>query len=160
MLEVLLILNKLRLSSADLSWLRGSDININTFGFSQNLNGSGVLGVSVMSFDIGEIDITTTDQPDGGLGTYKPRFTNISVGYGRKFTNSISGGLVLKVFSESITNAKAQGIALDAGILYVTSSNKDDKVKTDDLKFGVSLKNVGPDARYAGDGLTIKMTNP
>ena len=33
------------------SWLMGSDININTFGFAQNLGGNGVLGVSIMSIN-------------------------------------------------------------------------------------------------------------
>jgi hypothetical protein len=113
-----------------------------------------------MSYDIGDIDITTFEQPGGGIGTYKPRFNNIALGYGRKFTNAISGGLVVKVFSEAITNAKAQGIAIDAGILYVTRTNREDDLKGDDLKFGVSLKNVGPDSRYSGDGLTVKMLNP
>lgn len=140
------------------AWLMGSDININTFGFSQNLGG-GALGVSVMSYDIGDIPITTTEQPDGGIGTYKPRFTNITAAYAKRFTQEISGGVGFKVFSESITNAKAQGLAIDAGIQYITTFKKDEKIKTDDVKFGVSLKNIGPDARYAGDGLSDKYQN-
>ncbi|MFY0644423.1 MAG: PorV/PorQ family protein [Bacteroidia bacterium] len=139
------------------AWLMGSDININTFGFSQNLGGAGVLGVSVMSYDIGDIPITTTEQPDGGIGTYKPSFSNISVAYAKRFTDQISGGVNLKVFSESISNAKAQGVAIDAGIQYRTALNASNKIKGNDIKFGVSLKNIGPDARYSGDGLSVKM---
>lgn len=142
------------------AWLMGSDININTFGFSQELGGAGVLGVSVMSYDIGDIPITTVEQPDGGLGTYKPSFTNISVAYAKRFTQSISGGINFKVFSESITNAKAQGLAIDAGIQYITSSDPDDETKQNDIKFGVSLKNIGPDASYSGDGLSVKVLDP
>jgi len=92
------------------SWLMGSDISINTFGFAQNIGGSGGLGVSIMSYDMGEIPITTYAQPDGGIGTYKPRFTNITAAYSKRFTQEISGGIGVKVFSESITNAKAQGV--------------------------------------------------
>ena len=142
------------------AWLVGSDININTFGFAQELGGSGVLGVSIMSFDIGDIPITTIEQPDGGLGTYSPQFTNISVAYSKRFTESISGGIGLKVFSESITNAKAQGVGIDAGIQYITTLKKDQDLKTNDVKFGVSLKNIGPDSRYSGDGLSIKLQDP
>ncbi len=142
------------------AWLMGSDININTFGFSQNLDGNGVLGVAIMSYDLGDIPITTYEQPDGGIGTYKPRFTNITVGYSKRFTQSISGGIGFKVFSESITNAKAQGLGIDAGIQYITSIKGDDNIKKNDVKFGVSLKNIGPDAKYAGDGLSVKLTNP
>ncbi|MBR9860671.1 PorV/PorQ family protein [bacterium] len=142
------------------AWLMGSEININTFGFAQNLGGSGVLAVSVMSYDMGDIEITTVDQPDGGIGTYKPRFTNITAAYSRKFTDAISGGITFKVFSEAITNVKAQGMAIDAGILYRAASDKEDKLKGNDISFGVSLKNVGPNARYEGDGLDIKRVDP
>ena len=37
---------------------------------------------------------------------------------------------------------------------------KRDKLKKDDIKFGISMKNVGPDASYSGDGVTFKATNP
>jgi hypothetical protein len=141
------------------AWLMGSDISINTFGFSQNVGG-GALGVSVMSYDMGDIPITTVEQPDGGIGTYKPRFTNITAGYSKRFTQEISGGIGFKVFSESITNVKAQGVAIDAGIQYISTFKKDEKLKKDDIKFGISLKNIGPDARYAGDGLSAKYENP
>ncbi|NNJ55116.1 MAG: PorV/PorQ family protein, partial [Bacteroidia bacterium] len=142
------------------AWLMGSDININTFGFAQDLGGNGVLGVGIMSYDIGDIPITTTAQPDGGIGTYKPRFTNINIAYSKRFTESISGGIGLKVFSESITNAKAQGVGIDAGIQYIATLDKKQKVKTNDVKFGISLKNIGPDAEYSGDGLAIKLQDP
>lgn len=142
------------------SWLRGSDININTFGFSQNLGGNGVLGVSIMSYDMGEIPITTVEQPDGGLGTYKPTFTNISAGYSKQFTREISGGVGVKIFSEATTNVRAQGVALDAGIQYISTLRKGQKLKRDDVRFGVSLKNIGPDASYSGDGLSVKLTDP
>lgn len=142
------------------SWLRGTDININSFGLAQKIGAEGVLGLSMTSFDLGDIPITTVEQPDGGLGTFSPRFTNLGVSYAKKFTNSIAGGVLVRIFSETITNVKAQGVALDAGIQYTETSNKKDKLKKDDIKFGVSLKNVGPDARYSGDGLAFKAINP
>ena len=142
------------------SWLMGSDININTFGFAQNLGGNGVLGISIMSYDMGDIEITTNDQPDGGLGTYKPSFTNITAAFSKQFTREISGGVGFKIFSESSTNVKAQGVGLDAGIQYITTFKDKQKIKKNDVKFGVSLKNIGPDARYSGDGLSVKLLNP
>ncbi len=142
------------------SWLMGSDININTFGFAQNLGGNGVLGVSIMSYDMGDIEITTNNQPDGGLGTYKPSFTNITAAFSKQFTREISGGVGFKIFSESSTNVKAQGVGLDAGIQYITTFKDKQKIKKNDVKFGVSLKNIGPDARYSGDGLSVKLLNP
>ena len=59
----------------------------------------------------------------------------------------------LKVVSQSISNVSAQGVAIDAGIRYVTGDQ-------DNLKFAISLKNVGPPMSYSGDGLSLDMLNP
>ena len=135
---------KTELAFANTSWLVGTGVQINSFGIAQNLNGDGVLGLSVMTTDIGEIEITTTDLPEGGIGTVSPRLTNIGVSYSQKFTSTISGGVLVRVHSEAITNVRSQGIAIDAGIQYTETSNKKDKLKKNDIKFGISLKNVGP----------------
>lgn len=137
-------------------WLRGSGININAFGFTQKMGkkeGAGVLSLSVMSIDAGDIMITTVDLPEGGIGTYKPRFTNIHLGYAKAFSNSIYGGIAVKFISEAIPNANAMGVAFDAGVQYVTG-------KRDQIHFGISLRNVGPKMRYGGDGLSFRGTVP
>jgi hypothetical protein len=143
------------LSFARTNYMRGTDININTFGFSQKMK-KGVLGVSLMSFDMGDIEITTEGQPDGGIGTYKPQFMNLGVGYSKLFTKTISGGIVFRVISEGISDVKALGVAFDAGVQYRTSLNRKSKIKKNDIKFGVSVRNIGPDMRYSGDGLSVK----
>ncbi len=148
------------LGFSNTNWLVGSGVQINSFGFAQSLGGEGVLSLTVMTMDMGEIEVTTVEQPDGGLGTISPQNTNIGIGYAKKFTKTISGGVLVRVHSEAIPNASVQGIAIDAGIQYAESSNKDDKLKQNDIKFGISMKNVGPDASYSGDGVTFKATNP
>ena len=123
--------------------------SISSFGFSQKVGESGVLAMSVMSMNFGEIEITTVDLPDGGIGTFSPRYLNLAFSYARIFSNSIYGGVTIKLVSEQISNLSAQGIALDAGIQYVTG-------KKDNLKFGISLKNVGPRMSFSGDGLSFR----
>ena len=59
--------------------------NISSFGFAQKIGESGTVAMSVMSMDFGEIEITTTDLPDGGIGTYSPRFMNIGMSYAHIF---------------------------------------------------------------------------
>jgi long-subunit fatty acid transport protein len=122
---------------------------VSSFGFAQKVGESGVLGFSVMSMDFGEIEITTVDLPDGGIGTYSPKFMNMSISYAKIFSNSIYGGMTIKMISEQISNVGANGIALDAGIQYVTGAK-------DNLKFGISLKNVGPRMSFSGDGLSFR----
>jgi hypothetical protein len=142
------------------NWLVGTDVKINSFGISQSLSGEGVIGIAIMTTDVGEIDITTVSQPEGGVGTFSPRLNNISLAYAKRFTESISGGIVVKVHSESISNVKTQGVAIDAGIQYTETINKKDKLKKNDVKFGISLKNVGPDPNFSGDGLSFKADLP
>ena len=128
------------------TYLKGSDINMFAFGFSQRIGDAGVIGMNVVSMSFGEINVTTPDSPEGGLGTYKPNLLNVAVAYAKAFSNSIYGGITIKIISESIADVSAQGIAIDAGIQYVTGD-------MEQIKFGIALKNIGPRMKFSGDGL-------
>lgn len=128
------------------NWLGSVGINYYSAGLAQRINESSVFSLTVQSMNFGDVEITTVNLPEGGIGVFTPRVNIVSLGYAKKFSNSISGGINLKVISESIANLKASGIALDAGIRYVTGEK-------DHIKFGITLKNVGPTMRYKGDGL-------
>jgi hypothetical protein len=130
-------------------WLKGSDVNINTFGIAQKVGETGVLSLGVMSMSFGEIPITTTELPEGGIGTFSPSLMNINLGYSKMFSNSIFGGINFKVVSQKISNLSAQGIAIDAGIQYITG-------EMENIMFGISLKNVGPRMKFNGDGLSFR----
>ena len=137
-------------------WMKGSDIKINALGLGQKIGETGVLGLTIMSMSLGDIMVTTNDQPEGGLGDYKPQFINIALSYAKSFSNSIYGGLTVKVISESTSDVRAQGVCFDAGIQYVTGFNE----AKDNLKFGISLKNVGTPMKYSGDGLSFRGDPP
>lgn len=140
---------------AHTQWLKGSGLNINALGLAQKVGESGALGISVMSLDFGDIQRTTEINPDGGNGNFTPQFITIGLGYSREFSNSIHGGIALKVISEAIADVKAQGLAIDAGIQYVTGFNKE----RDNLKFGIALRNVGAPMKYDGEGLSFRNSN-
>ncbi|MBU0763217.1 MAG: PorV/PorQ family protein [Bacteroidetes bacterium] len=143
-------------------WLVGSGIGAYNFGFSQKVGEAGVMSLVVNAMDFGSIDITTTDNPDGGLGTYRPQYTTISAAFAKEFSNSIYGGATFKVINEGIADVKATGVAIDAGIQYVTGFGKDkagNKIR-DNLKFGISMKNVGPEMKYSGDGISFRGESP
>lgn len=133
------------------AWLVGTGININTFGFTQKVGETGAIGLGIMSINAGKIERTTEDQPEGGLGTFSPRFTNIALSYAKGFSDNIYGGVTMRVISEGIDNVKAQGVSIDAGIQYHTG-------KYDHIHLGVGLKNVGPKMQYKGDGLSTQGT--
>jgi hypothetical protein len=134
-------------------WLKGTDININTFGLTQRVGETGAIGLAIMAMDFGDIDITTVEQPEGGLGTYSPQFLNIGLSYAKGFSDNIYGGLDVKVITEKTANVSARGICLDAGIQYVTG-------KHDQAHFGIALKNVGPRMKFSGDGLSFSTPVP
>ena len=144
--------NSIDLNFSYTEWLKGSDVNAYSFGFLARISETVVAGLYVMSFNPGEIYRTTTENPDMTLGTFKPSLMNINVALAKSFSNSIHAGFVVKIISESISDMTGTGVALDAGIQYVTGI-------TDNIHFGITLKNIGPTVTYSGDGLTFK-ANP
>lgn len=143
-------------------WLVGSGIGINNFGFTQKLGedgDKGSIGVSVMQFGIKPIELTTEQNPDGGIGTYRVNMTNIGLGYSKSFSRNISAGIMARAVTEGIPDARAMGISLDAGVQYATTMKPTaNGLKKNDLKFGITVKNIGPDMNYQGDGLSYKVT--
>jgi hypothetical protein len=128
------------------NWMGNAGISFNSAGLAQRISETDVISVSVQSMNFGDIPITTVANPEGNIGFFSPRANIFNVGYARSFSSSIYAGINFKVISESISNLKSNGIALDAGIRYVTGER-------DQIKFGIALKNVGPVMRYKGDGL-------
>jgi len=132
------------------NWLSGSDIRINAAGLNQSVGNGGVLGISLVSFDYGEWEITTEDLPDGGAGTISPSALTLGISYARKFTNTIYGGVNVKVYNQSINNVSGTALCADAGVQYVTKT----------IKFGITLRNVGSSYSMSGDGLSITLPVP
>jgi len=139
--------DKTQLKFNTANWMGNAGIQMYSAGIAQRVSEQGVITLSVQSMNFGDIDITTVNLPEGGIGTFSPRTNIINVGYARTFSSSIHAGINLKVISESISNVRGTGVALDAGIKYITGEQ-------DQVKFGITLKNVGPVLRYKGDGFT------
>jgi hypothetical protein len=135
------------------NYLSGADVGINTGGLVQRIGETSVLGVSVSAVDFGDIRRTTTETPDGDGTFFNVNMVNIGVSYAKAFSNSIYGGITLKVINESVADLSASGVAFDAGIKYVTGER-------DQVKFGITLKNVGPPLSFSGDGLSFQSQAP
>jgi hypothetical protein len=133
------------------NWMTSSGIKINSLGLAQRMSETSVLGLTIMSMTFGDIPITTEDIPEGGIGDFSPRYFNIGLSFAKEFSRRIYGGLTVKALSEAISNARSSGVAFDAGIRYVSGEN-------DQVKFGITLKNVGPPMTYTGDGFSVFST--
>lgn len=130
------------------TWLGGSGIYVNNFGFSQHVGETGAIGLNVMALSAGNMQVTTTDNPEGGLGNFNPLFINIGLSYAKGFSDDIYGGATVRIIQEQISNVSAKGVAIDAGIQYKTG-------KYDQMHFGIAIRNVGPKLSYTGDGLSF-----
>ncbi len=134
-------------------WLVGSEISVIAAGISQKITETGRLALNITSMRFGDVPITTTTNPEGNIGTYSPSYSIFALSYANVFSNSIYGGLTVKLISETISDMSATGFAIDAGIQYVTGAKEN-------VKFGITLKNWGTAMSYNGDGLSIRTLLP
>lgn len=128
-----------------------ADINVSYFAISTSLGDLGSIALSFKTLDFGKIPVTTADFPDGTGQTYSPGFITSALTYSKVLTDRISVGTNLKLISESIQNASAIGFALDMGVQYKFN---------DFLSMGASLKNVGTNMQFTGQGLNTSTTVP
>jgi len=140
---------KTELGYSNANWLVGTDISVNSFGLLSKVGDAGALGVYLMSMNLGDIEVTTVESPEGGLGTFNPKFSTIGISYAKEFSNSIYGGVIVKLYTGGISDVKTNAIAVDAGIQYVTGAQRQ-------LHFGITLRNIGTTGKYAGDGLSFR----
>lgn len=142
---------KMEVAFAQSIWFQGSQTQVSQAGFAGRIGDDNVFGVELMSLNTGDLYRTTVNNPgaDNGLGTFKPRFINLGFSFARTFSNRIYGGATIRLISQSVENVRAMGFALDAGLQYVLG-------KKENLRFGVSIRNLGTPMKYNGDGLTYR----
>jgi len=121
-----------------------ADIGVNSFGVAQSI-GPNQVALSLKAWDFGDIVETTANQPQGG-DTFSPTTFVLGLSYARQFTDRISAGVTVNGLSEEIADMRSFGASVDAGMTYVVGESG--------LRFGVSLKNFGPQKSFAGNGLT------
>ncbi len=144
----LALMRKMDLNLSYTNYLGGSGIGISSLGYGQRISEYDVIGVGFQTMDFGDIKRTTTALPDDA-GTYNASYGTFYLSYAREFSNAIYAGITTKVITEGISNAKASAMAFDFGIRYITGANRN-------IQFGISLKNIGGQMKFAGDGFSTK----
>lgn len=139
-------INKTEIVVSNSQYFVGSGISMNAAGIAQRIGENGTLGISIMSLDFGDIDVTTVNNPAGTGATFSPSFFNLGVGYSHTFDNKISVGVLARGVSESIADVSAFAMCLDAGVQYVSGER-------DNFRFGISLRNIGSKMKFGGEGL-------
>ncbi len=124
-----------------------ADIGYSFAAVAVNFEGFGTLGLSLRTFDFGEIPVTNEANPYGTGATFSPTYVTVGITYSNALTDRIRVGVNVNMITEKIMNTSANGIAFDAGVQYNGVAG------VEGLKFGVVLRNLGPKMSFDGPDL-------
>ena len=129
-----------------------ADIGVNYGGVSANIEGFGILSLSLKSLAIDEIPVTTTRDPDGTGQSFKPQYFTTGVTFSRRLSERVAVGLTTNLISERLGDVSATGFSFDVGVLY------ENLASVDGLNIGIVVKNIGPQMKFDGTGLLTTAT--
>ncbi len=121
-----------------------ADMQLHIIGYAHNLGRFGSFATAVRMLDIGDIIETTDSMPEGTGEIITPAFTTVSFNYARRMTDRVSIGFNLHLKQERIKDMVANGYLFDFGVRVQTPM--------EGLRFGVVMKNFGPQMQYSGSG--------
>lgn len=131
------------LTFTNVNWI--TDIALNYISFGTRVEGLGVIGLSATLLTMGDMEITTVDEPDGTGQTFTASDFSMSVGFARHLTTRLTFGAAIKYVHESIYNETASGIAFDFGTQLNTGFKS--------LRLGMNISNMGPSMKFSGPDL-------
>jgi hypothetical protein len=129
-----------------------ADIGVDYGAVSANVESFGVLSLSLKSLSIGDIPVTTTQNPDGTGQNFSPQFFTLGLSYGRQLSDRVSVGLTANFISERMGDVSASGVGFNVGVIY------DNLGSIDGLSIGIAVKNVGTQMTFEGSGLLTQAT--
>lgn len=129
-----------------------ADIGVDYGAAAVNFAEFGVLAINAKALSIGDIAVTTNENPDGTGTTFSPQFFNLGLTYARMLSERVSVGVTATFISERMGDVSATGVAFNAGVTY------DNLASIEGLSIGVVLKNIGPQMTFDGGGLMYVAT--
>jgi hypothetical protein len=126
-----------------------ADIGVEYGAVSGRFGDLGTFALSVKSLSVGDIPVTTTENPDGTGQNYSPQFFTAGITYSRLLSDRISVGLTTNLVSERISDVSATGVAVNVGVIY------DNLADLNGLSLGVVVKNIGPQMQFDGPALYV-----
>jgi opacity protein-like surface antigen len=123
------------------SWF--ADVGYNFFVATYNIEDFGTLGLSFIISDIGEMDVTTIQQPEGTGQKFSATDLAISIAYAIQLTENFAIGFNPKFIYQSIWNMNASTFAVDLGMQY--------KTPFDGMILAMSVSNFGTKMQLEGN---------
>lgn len=122
-----------------------ADINVNYFAGAYKIPNFGTVALSINALSFGDIPVTSVNNPEGTGEVFSPTYLTGGLSYARAMTDRISFGGTAKIIYEKISRESSTGFAFDFGLNY--------NVIGTGLKFGVTLRNLGPSMTFEGPDL-------
>lgn len=126
-------------------------MNITYFTLGTKVGRSDALGFSLQALDIGDIPVTTIDNPEGTGETISPTFLTLNATYSRQFTDRIRFGVNGKLVSERVGEMSASALAADFGLQYRSPVGID---------LGVTMRNYGTNLKFDGTDIEFDSSIP
>jgi len=128
-----------------------ADMKISYFALGTSVGKLGVIGFTLQAMDIGDINVTTMENPEGTGEVINPNFITLNGTFAKAFTDRINFGLNAKLLSEKVGNMSATAVAFDFGLQYRAPLGID---------FGVIMRNYGSRMKYDGTGIEFDSEIP
>ena len=112
----------------------------------------GSIALTAKVMDLGELVVTTEDAPDGTGQVENLTFAVIGLTGSRYLTDAISFGISAHYVSASVLDVSAKGVSFDMGLHY--------DLPWRNARFGLVMKNLGPDMRFDGSDLEHSVQIP
>ena len=109
--------------------------------------GENSLGISLTSVDVGDIEITTLEQPNGTGRFFTASDISLGLTFARKMTDRLTVGATLKYVREQIVNETADGFAFDVGTTL--------DVGDSGFRLAMALTNFGFGLKMEGEDLVV-----
>ncbi|MCH7722950.1 MAG: PorV/PorQ family protein [Bacteroidetes bacterium] len=130
-----------------------ADMDMSYAALSGNFGDFGTIAVSFRSLNIGDISVTTIEQPDGTGEIISPTYFVLGLTYSRLLSDRISIGINFNIINESWGGVSANGFGVDVGVQY-----RD--LFTPGLALGIVVKNLGGSMKYEGSALFLQADDP
>lgn len=133
-------------SFSNTQWI--ADIAYNHAAVAVPVGGVGTLGVSAQFLTMGDMERTTTMEPEGTGETFSAGSYAFVLSYGRNLTDRFSIGFNAKYVQEKIFHMNARGVAFDVGTLFDT--------QLEGLRLGMSISNYGTKMQMSGQDVLVQ----
>lgn len=125
---------------SDTEWI--ADIRLLGGVYAFRYGRSGVVALSGLCVDYGEMPMVRETEADVVVETFRPQDIAVGLSYAHRWTDRLLVGGSLKYIDQAIADYHSRGYAFDFGTVYYTGFRS--------LRLAMATHNFGPDMRFDG----------